>query len=72
MMRPLVLCTLLALAACHEPSFDERYQAEQKKLEVKTKTIDDELKAAASDAAAAGVLPNERATATADAPDQRL
>lgn len=45
---------LLALTACkQEPTFDERFDAAQKKLEAKTKAIDQELSVAASEGAAA-------------------
>lgn len=48
------LAVLLALAGCkRQPSFDERFDAAQKKLEAKTRAIDQELSVAASESASA-------------------
>lgn len=51
-MRWVVLIALLAAGCRQEPSFDERYAQTQRKLEAKASTIDAELAASASDAAA--------------------
>ncbi len=56
---------LLALAGCkQEPSFDERFDAAQKKLEAKTKAIDAELSVAASEGAAAQAIESGSPAAT--------
>ena len=60
-MRLTALVALASLAGCRQQSFDERYQAAQHKLEAKTAAIDQDLAAAQSDAAAAGVLPTDAA-----------
>jgi hypothetical protein len=47
------ITVLLALSGCkQEPTFDERFDAAQKKLEAKAKAIDQELSVAASEGAA--------------------
>ena len=58
MSRRFAALALVLLAGCHRQSFDERYQDAQHKLEGKAGKIDQDLAAAASDAAAAGVLPS--------------
>ncbi len=61
MSRTFAALALVLLAGCHRQSFDERYQDAQHKLEGKATKIDQDLAAAASDAAAAGVLPSGEA-----------
>ncbi|MFM5918647.1 MAG: hypothetical protein ACKOOL_14090 [Novosphingobium sp.] len=72
MSRFCTVLALLLLAGCQRESFDERYQSAQHKLDAKSAAIDHDLAAAASDAAAAGVMPSEgpgdAAAAMADKP----
>lgn len=57
---PLALLLLTAAAACRdEPSFDERYDAAQKKISVSAERIDRDLEAAPTEA---GSLPREDRT----------
>ncbi len=58
MSRKITALALVWVAGCHRQSFDERYQDAQHKVEGKAGKIDQDLAAAASDAAAAGVLPS--------------
>ena len=58
MSRTIAALGLILLAGCHRQTFDERYQNAQSKLEGKASAIDQDLAAASSDAAAAGVLPS--------------
>lgn len=54
MRRAAAFALLLAVAGCkQEPTFDERFDATQKSLEAKAKSIDQELSVAASEGAAA-------------------
>lgn len=61
MMRIVALLVLILLAGCKQQSFDERYNAAQKKLEAKSAAIDKDLAVAQSDAAEAGVIPSDAA-----------
>ena len=61
MRRLAALIALVLLAGCKQQSFDDRYQAAQKKIEAKTASMDKDLAAAESDAAAAGVLATDAA-----------
>jgi len=58
MSRTIAALGLILLAGCHRQTFDERYQDARHKLEGKASAIDQDLAAASSDAAAAGVMPS--------------
>lgn len=72
-MRLILGCAvLLALAGCKaEPSFDERFQAAEKRINAKAQAIDQELSAAASEGLAADALASGSAQPEAgtSAPD---
>jgi len=61
MIRIAAALALMLLAGCKQQSFDERYKSAQHKLEAKAAAIDQDLAAAQSDAAAAGVIPTDAA-----------
>ena len=61
MMRLAAILALTLLAGCNQQSFDERYTSAQHKLDAKTARIDQDLAAAQSDAAEAGVIPADPA-----------
>lgn len=57
MRRPAAIVLLLFAAACHKPSFDERYEKAEKAVRDKAAAIDRDLQAQASESASAPASP---------------